>query len=97
MRSMQNRSVIVGSTAVMQCIADGKPSPVIAWYRDSNRISTGGRFIVSLPGMLQISRTVVSDAGKYTCTATNVAGVHSRSVHLSVLGKFYISSTVVLK
>jgi hemicentin len=84
-RNMRNRSVLVGSSIQMQCIANGRPSPTIAWYRHGRRITTGGRFLVAWPGILQISRTDTADAGEYTCTARNVAGVHSGSVHLSVL------------
>lgn len=74
----------VGERVELEAIVDGHPTPDVKWYKNGVEMVTmpedRERFDVSLAG--QKARLVVdsvreSDAGRYTCTARNVAGIAS--------------------
>lgn len=88
-QSMRPTRAIVGSTTRLHCYATGQPLPAITWSKDDRKISSGGRFIVTSSGLLQIYWTTLSDAGTYTCSAKSAAGVDSQTLVLSVLGEIY--------
>ena len=82
----------------LNCKGEGKPEPVIEWYKDgellNNSPSNVGRRIF-LPGgdlfFLSVSDgKKESDGGVYWCVATNsVASVTSRNATLLVGGQFF--------
>ena len=65
----------------------GAPAPTIRWEKDGSVFLLGdGRRIINSTGRsaLEIERLRVSDAGRYTCSVSNVAGTDMRSVRLEV-------------
>lgn len=78
----QGMNVTVGSPLILHCKAMGSPNPNITWQKDGLSVDTTHVTLLS-NGSLYISSTVVLDAGRYSCKATNVAG--SRSVRANIV------------
>lgn len=80
-----------GAPATLNCGAFGAPAPTISWFKDGERVFTGGGdHTVLLPGgNLFFLRTLhnhrTRDSGVYTCRAENEEGVvYSHSATLTV-------------
>lgn len=73
--------------ATLLCEAEGYPAPEIAWHKDGQQVVESLRQRILSTGALQIAYAQTTDAGRYTCTATNVAGSGSSSVELIIHGK----------
>ena len=50
-----NQTRPVGSVAVMPCIAEGNPPPVITWYKDGNSFLLSHRIFTDDAGTLRIN------------------------------------------
>ncbi|XP_065066493.1 protein sidekick-2-like isoform X2 [Rhopilema esculentum] len=62
----------VGSTAVVPCYAVGAPKPRIRWLRNGLAIPpTMTRISTTAKGYLQITNSIKSDSGRFTCVANN--------------------------
>ncbi|GFY58933.1 fibroblast growth factor receptor-like 1, partial [Trichonephila inaurata madagascariensis] len=71
----------LGATFMLQCVATGYPKPEIMWYKDGTPISNQfrlGRWA------LKFTKTISTDAGNYTCVASNQLGKVSHSFVLEV-------------
>ncbi|XP_056267764.1 roundabout homolog 1 isoform X1 [Pseudoliparis swirei] len=76
-------SVRTGESAQFYCQARGDPPPAVAWSREQGPLPNG-RYLVNPDHTLQIHYVTAQDAGKYTCTAVNDAGVVTGSAQLLV-------------
>lgn len=69
----------------------GNPVPAFAWQRQPAAGNEGAplddRSRVLSTGELQLGATNYSDAGSYTCTATNSIGTTTTTLTVIVLGK----------
>ncbi|XP_028321967.1 roundabout homolog 1 isoform X2 [Gouania willdenowi] len=79
----ENVSVRLGDSAHFYCHAKGDPPPTVVWSRGRGPLPNG-RYLVNLDQTLQIHYVTSMDAGSYTCTAINDAGVVSASAQLMV-------------
>uniref|UniRef100_A0A3Q4HTJ7 Hemicentin 1 n=1 Tax=Neolamprologus brichardi TaxID=32507 RepID=A0A3Q4HTJ7_NEOBR len=94
-------TVIKGGDVTLQCDAEGVPRPAVTWLKDGRPI-TGqqGAKVLSEGRLLQIKDAKVSDTGRYTCIAVNVAGQadskHDISVHVppSIIGQVQFPENV---
>ncbi|XP_022804946.1 peroxidasin-like protein [Stylophora pistillata] len=75
-----------GGSASFFCSADGNPPPKIQWRIKDSRALIGPNYSMKEDGTLIIKRLSYSDAGTYTCIATNILGSHSVSGDLVVRG-----------
>ena len=79
-------TVTKGGDVTLQCAAEGVPRPAVTWLKDGRPI-TGlhSAKVLNEGRLLQIKDAKVSDTGRYTCIAVNVAGQtdskHDISVH----------------
>lgn len=79
-------TVTKGGDVTLQCAAEGVPRPAITWLKDGRPV-TGqhGAKVLNEGRLLQIKDAKVSDTGRYTCIAVNLAGQadskHDVSVH----------------
>ena len=82
-----------GLSVQLNCSFDGLPVPTITWTLPSGSVLTSsrGRFMLQSTSTftsLTISSLVGGgDNGTYTCTASNLRGVASSSVQLTVQGE----------
>ncbi|XP_052593110.1 hemicentin-1 isoform X2 [Peromyscus californicus insignis] len=77
--------VKVGQRVDIPCNAHGSPPPVITWLKSGRPVLTEGVQHPRNPdGTLSIEQAVISDAGVYTCIATNIAGSDEAEATLHV-------------
>uniref|UniRef100_A0A3B4E5X1 Hemicentin 1 n=1 Tax=Pygocentrus nattereri TaxID=42514 RepID=A0A3B4E5X1_PYGNA len=95
--------VLVNKTALLECHADGSPTPKISWLKDSQPLHTDRTHILLSNGRtLQILNAQVTDTGRYVCVAENMAGSSEKhfnlNVHVppSILGVSAENATVVV-
>uniref|UniRef100_A0A8D0HE11 Sidekick cell adhesion molecule 2 n=1 Tax=Sphenodon punctatus TaxID=8508 RepID=A0A8D0HE11_SPHPU len=81
-------TVIDGMAVVLSCETSGAPRPAITWQKGERILASGSvqlpRFTLLESGSLLISPTRISDAGSYTCMASNSRGVDEASADLVV-------------
>ncbi|CAF2079760.1 unnamed protein product [Rotaria magnacalcarata] len=71
---------VISKSAELRCRPpSGNPYPKIAWLKDGKPVETNrnGRFILSNENSLLIAQIKQSDAGNYTCVASNLIGTYS--------------------
>ncbi|XP_019730956.1 hemicentin-1 isoform X3 [Hippocampus comes] len=93
--------VTKGGDVMLQCAADGVPRPAVTWLKDGRPI-TGlhNAKILNEGRLLQIKDANISDTGRYTCIAVNVAGQaenkHDISVHVppTIIGEVQLPENV---
>uniref|UniRef100_A0A493TWE9 Hemicentin-1 n=1 Tax=Anas platyrhynchos platyrhynchos TaxID=8840 RepID=A0A493TWE9_ANAPP len=84
--SPQTTVVHINASAVLECIAEGVPTPRITWRKDGV-VFTGNntRYSILEDGSLHIHSAHVTDTGRYMCMATNTAGTERKRIDLQVL------------
>lgn len=83
-------SVTKGGDVTLQCAAEGIPRPAVTWLKDGRPIT--GQYsakVLNEGRLLQIKDVKVSDTGRYTCIAVNVAGQADSKHDISVYGMNY--------
>lgn len=85
-------TVTKGGDVTLQCAAEGVPRPAVTWLKDGRPISgQHGAKVLNDGMLLQIEDAKVSDTGRYTCIAVNIAGQADRKHDISVHGiKHYV-------
>ena len=86
---------VEGEMVVLLCEVEGDPIPMVTWHfngtilRDSERIA-----IASSPGIsrVRILTSQLSDAGLYTCFATNNATTVNSTIRLEIQSECTIIS-----
>ncbi|KAL1110491.1 hypothetical protein AAG570_008019, partial [Ranatra chinensis] len=78
-----DKEVVDGKTVTLTCRVFGAPKPEVKWVHQNDEL-TGGRYTVLPEGDLEIRDVYYSDAGQYTCHATNKLGEEKKSAFLSV-------------
>lgn len=78
--------VAMDSVVTLICNADGKPTPVISWFR-GNQLIKSKRHEILPSGSLRISGVQPTDSGDYTCRARNRFGTASSTGELAVRTK----------
>lgn len=79
-----------GSTARLECSAEGQPSPQIAWQKDGGNDFPAARerrmHMMPTDDVLFIINVKMADSGVYSCTAQNLAGLIVANATLTILG-----------
>ncbi|XP_028823701.1 hemicentin-1 isoform X1 [Denticeps clupeoides] len=92
--TQSNVSVITDQATSLVCDVTGIPTPVITWYKDGLLVVPSSSVQILQTGKtLRLQKTSVSDGGRYSCRATNVAGSTEKDFHLNVLVPPSISGT----
>ncbi|KAM5336350.1 myosin light chain kinase, smooth muscle isoform 1-T2 [Glossophaga mutica] len=88
----RNLCIKEGATAKFEGRVCGYPEPRVAWHRNGQPITSGGRFLLDcgIRGSFSLVIHAVreEDTGKYTCEATNGSGARQVTVELTVEGGF---------
>lgn len=91
--SSTKKSLFVGDSARVACLATGEPYPAIAWYKSPvvNLTEESNRGLID--GNISFDDVTKKDAGMYVCMATNRAGLAIEKFQLDVIGMhdFFLS------
>ena len=85
----RNQTVLEGTSTVINCTATGIPRPALSWTFNNGKpppVAEIRNF--SEQSILQLSKTLKSMEGQYTCKAKNKAGDARSNSTLHVLGVF---------
>lgn len=79
----------VGGSIQMECKVSGSQPIIISWFKEGKDITTGAKYKTEMQestAALKITDLETSDAGVFTCHATNAAGHSETSGTVSVKG-----------
>lgn len=82
--------VDAGTTVVLNCQAEGEPTPMIEWSRQGRPMLGNGRFSTLSNDSLRISSAQKEDTAEYECVARNLLGSVLVRVTLTVRGELDI-------
>lgn len=78
---------ITGDSIILNCQADGTPTPEILWYKDANPVEPSATVGIFNDGTeLRISTIRHDDIGDYTCIARNGEGQVSHTARVIIAG-----------
>ncbi|XP_068809627.1 hemicentin-1 isoform X4 [Struthio camelus] len=84
--SPQTTVVHINASALLECVAEGVPTPRVTWRKDGAIFSgNNSRYSILEDGSLHIHSALVTDTGRYMCMATNTAGTERKRIDLQVL------------
>ncbi|XP_047428887.1 protein sidekick-2 isoform X2 [Mugil cephalus] len=88
-------AVIDSMSVILHCETSGAPRPAITWQKGERVLASGSvqlpRFTLLESGSLLISPSHLSDAGTYTCMASNSRGIDESSADLMVWARTRIT------
>lgn len=79
-----------GSIVVLNCQAQGEPTPVIEWARQGRPLLANERITTLSNNSLRISSAQKEDTADYECVARNPLGSALVHVTLTVRGKIVV-------
>lgn len=81
--------VNLGDAIILNCQAEGTPTPEILWYKDANPVEPNGRDVgIFNDGTeLRLSTIKNEDIGDYTCIARNGEGQISHTARVIIAGE----------
>ncbi|KYN11717.1 Protein turtle [Trachymyrmex cornetzi] len=90
--------VNLGDAIILNCQAEGTPTPEILWYKDANPVEPNGRDVgIFNDGTeLRLSTIKNDDIGDYTCIARNGEGQISHTARVIIAGVNTKRETVLL-
>lgn len=81
--------VNLGDAIILNCQAEGTPTPEIFWYKDANPVEPSGTIGIFNDGTeLRIATIRHEDIGDYTCIARNGEGQISHTARVIIAGEF---------
>lgn len=97
LKTPMDLTIRTGTTARLECAAEGHPSPQIAWQKDGGTDFPAARerrmHVMPDDDVFFIAKVKTEDMGVYSCTAQNAAGSLSANATLTVLGESAICLT----
>lgn len=73
-----------GATAILDCVASGKPQPSVAWQHRGRQLARDSQHSPLSNGTLLVFGVEGTNEGHYECHAENVAGSDSVTVLLAI-------------
>ncbi|NXK97014.1 HMCN1 protein, partial [Formicarius rufipectus] len=78
-------TALVDTSLNIECTATGTPPPQLHWLKNGLPLPVSSQVrLLSAGHILRLARVQISDAGVYTCVASNRAGVDNRHYNLQV-------------
>ena len=96
LQSPVKTTVNQSQTAILNCSADGYPTPQVTWSKLNSRLPVG-RHVVESSGALILKDVGPGDEGVYSCKAKNLLGSVDASAKLTVQCKYTITGHNILK
>ena len=75
-----------GGKTTFYCTVGGNPRPAVEWRFKGRKLVSGAKYFIK-EGELIVNNLSYSDAGQYTCHASNILGSSQATGNLSVRGK----------
>lgn len=89
-KPLRNVDSVVSGTCRLDCKIAGSLPMRVSWFKDGKEIAASDRYQIAFvegTASLEISRVDMSDAGNFTCRATNSVGSKDSSGALIVQGR----------
>ena len=83
-----------GGNTAFYCTVAGNPSPIVEWQFKGRKLLSGAKYLIK-EGELIVRNLNYSDAGTYTCAATNILGLSEATSNLTVRGKNIIETSEI--
>ncbi|XP_067846589.1 hemicentin-1 isoform X2 [Heptranchias perlo] len=75
----------VNNSLTLECESHAIPAATLRWYKDGQPLKKDDHITVTANGrIIQIKNTQISDTGRYTCVATNIAGEDEKDYDVNV-------------
>ncbi|XP_033019048.1 neuronal cell adhesion molecule isoform X19 [Lacerta agilis] len=72
--STSSKTELRGNTLLLECIAEGLPTPLIRWIKEGGELPANRTFLDNFHKTLKIIDISEADSGKYKCIASNLLG-----------------------
>ncbi|XP_032884067.1 hemicentin-1 isoform X2 [Amblyraja radiata] len=83
--SPEEVKIKVNSTLTLECESYAIPAATLHWYKDGQPLQVGDHITITANSrIIQIKNTQISDTGRYTCVATNIAGEDEKDYDVNV-------------
>ncbi|XP_038608506.1 neuronal cell adhesion molecule isoform X32 [Tachyglossus aculeatus] len=79
-----NKEELRGNELLLECIAEGLPTPDIHWEKEGGEFPANRTFYKNFKKTLRILDVSEADSGKYKCTARNILGATHHSISVTV-------------
>eukprot|EP00079_Xenopus_tropicalis_P022312 XP_012814165.1 PREDICTED: neuronal cell adhesion molecule isoform X11 [Xenopus tropicalis] len=79
-----NKTVLLGEVLLLECIAEGLPTPEIHWRKESADLPANRVFYENFNKTLKIIDVTEADAGKYKCIGRNILGTTHHIITVTV-------------
>lgn len=86
-KELKDQTAIEGTDVIIKCKAVGDPTPTVIWTKDGKKLRENPRIDIFTKDnwcYLTIQTCVLTDAGRYMCTATNTSGSKGTTCMLTV-------------
>ncbi|XP_041444497.1 neuronal cell adhesion molecule isoform X5 [Xenopus laevis] len=87
--TISNKTVLLGEVLLLECIAEGLPTPEIHWRKESADLPVDRVFYENFNKTLKIIDVTEADAGKYKCIGRNILGTTHHIITVYVKGAPY--------
>lgn len=93
-RNFDSKTLQPGPSVSLECVATGRPTPLISWLLNGRKIDTSNKFEIkedsfdnsTVRSILTITNMVSLDGGDYTCLAKNKIDTIKHSNRVNVYG-----------
>ncbi|XP_073184174.1 neuronal cell adhesion molecule isoform X22 [Lepidochelys kempii] len=82
--STSNKVELRGNVLLLECIAEGLPTPVIRWIKEGGELPINRTFFENFKKTLKIIEVSEADSGKYKCVARNLLGSTHHTITVTV-------------
>ncbi|KAM7181484.1 neuronal cell adhesion molecule isoform 6-T6 [Macrochelys suwanniensis] len=82
--STSNKVELRGNVLLLECIAEGLPTPVVRWIKEGGELPINRTFFENFKKTLKIIEVSEADSGKYKCVARNPLGSTHHTITVTV-------------
>ena len=98
LQRLEDKKVVEGAAVDFEVEVSGKPKPTLRWLKDGDHVAPDDHLRMDIEGRiytLSITRSRLSDGGRYSCVASNSGGRESCFATLKVEEKLHAPEFIV--